>query len=203
MAHRRSFRPRGRGISESQRRKKTWIAAKTTLAVTGAGAGFGTSIIISVPAPPTGIGDNNAVAFAFIDEGATTAGDEESTFPEECTILRTRGSLLFPKTTATIGSGGSPEAQFALGMGVTDIRSIVNGAFPGPIVDADWDGWMFMRQSTVTPVDSIGTVVDIKSMRKIKSGDALFITAQTMSGGGTGATTQQWQFDFRFLVLLP
>ncbi len=205
MAHRRSFRGRSAGISDSQRRKKTWLAAKIGFPVTAGRAVFGTALRMFTSATGAVAGDIENSLLASIAPGDVGEGDEVSTFPDECTILRTRGSLLFPKWDIT-GSATVPGAivgQYAFGIGVTDIRTLSQGISPGPIVDADWDGWMFLRQSAISPVDSEGTIVDIKSMRKIKSGDALFIAAQAVAGDNVSVSAGAWEFDLRFLVLLP
>jgi len=206
MAHRRGGSFRRGGISDSQRRKKTWISAKAATAAVGGGdASFMTALQITLPAPLAGLGDRVFGGIAlFQDPTGLPEGGEVSTLPEESTILRARGSLLFPKSDPT--SGVEPltiDQQSAFGIGVTDVRSLSAGVFPTPIIDSDWDGWMFLRQSTVLPVDAIGTVVDIKSMRKIMSGDALFFAAETINGASTGGTATSWTFDMRFLILLP
>ncbi len=202
MAHKRF---RSRGISDSQRRKKTWVSLKNDTTVSTAGvASFQTAFVMgTLPQVATG-GIGNDFLASVLDP-STTIGDAQSTLPSEFTILRICGSLLFPKSTAA-ASAGVPTLigqQNAIGFGVTDIRSIINGSVPGPIVDADWDGWMFMRQSNVSPVDSIGSVVDVKSMRKLRDGDAFFISAQSVVGDTAQATDVEWFLDLRLLLLLP
>ncbi len=200
MAYRRT--PRGRGISQSQRRKKAWIAVKSVIGGAGGNALFMTSNQLPLPASAAGVGATSTLLLGLVTDPSTTVGDETSTLPEESTILRARGSLLFPKTEFTPGNN-FPIAQFAFGFGVTDIRSIVNGVAPGPILDADWDGWMFLRQSAVAPVDSEGTVIDVKAMRKLKTGDALFFSAQGIAGTAAATSAVDFIFDLRLLMLLP
>jgi len=206
MAVRRSF-ARGRGISESQRRKKTWISVKVPTAATGLDtAQFQTAAFLEVPATSTPIGSTQKAGLALIEDpgGSATVGAEQSTLPEESTILRARGSLLFPKNTALEGTASSTLTdQYAFGFGVTDIRGAVQGTFPGPILDADWDGWMFLRQSAVAPVDSDGTMVDVKAMRKLKGGDCLFFAVESVSGDGVSTPAGVFIFDMRLLILLP
>ncbi len=206
MAHRRGgFR--SRGISQSQRRKKTWFQAKIAnedAAVAGRSR-FATSFNLETLAPGAGVGISEKVAFASIADPDVGEGGEVSSLPEESTILRARGSLVFPKTDITAGlQQGWVSQQFAYGFGVMDVRSLVEGSFPGPIIDADWDGWMFLRQSGVAPVDSIGTVMDVKAMRKIQSGDAFFMAAETVNGeGATPGVVGSWNVDLRVLLFLP
>ena len=104
MVHRRSFK--GRGISESQRWKKAWISVKEELVGAGAGnASFVSSVNMSVPLSVSGgIGAISNSVFALVSDPDATVGEEASTLPEECTILRSRGSLVFPKTTFAAGT---------------------------------------------------------------------------------------------------
>ncbi len=203
MAHRRGSFRRGGGISDAQRRKKTWVSLKVaTGANTAPESDFMTAIEMET-AISGGVFQPSKVAIIAVNDPTAQIGNESSSLGEETTILRTRGSLLFPKSDpAQAASPNLIVQQNAFGIGVTDVRSLVNGVFPGPIVDADWDGWMFLRQSTVTPVDSVGTVIDIKAMRKIESGDALFVAAESISAMAA-TTAASWVFDLRFLLLLP
>jgi len=202
MAHsRRGFR--GRGISDSQRRKKTWISVKQDSAVRIPGdAQFLTAITITTPLSAAAGGAISDAGFILVSDPEAGEGDEVSTLPEECTILRARGSLLFPAN-GIPSTGGRISEQFVFGFGVTDIRSLVLGVTPGPIIDSDWDGWMFLRQSGSKPVDSQGTLVDVKAMRKIKTGDAFFFAAQSVSGDGNATPAGDFIFDLRLLILLP
>lgn len=200
MAHR---RPRGRGISEAQRRKKTWVQLKSEVNAAGGNESqFQTSFMIGVPASIGAVGGTEKTAFAAISDPAVPVGlgDEVSTLPEESTILRMRGSLVFPPHVTAVANIPS---QYAIGYGVTDIRSIVGGAFPGPIIDADWDGWMFLRQSGVGPLDAFGSEVDVKAMRKLQGGDTFFVAVESVAGTGAGADAAEWNFDLRLLLLLP
>lgn len=199
---RRGFRPRG--ISESQRRKKSWITVKTLIpgAAGGSAVLFTTSIEMEIAATTASPGANSQDIFGLVSDALVEQGEEESTLPEECTILRARGSLQFSKNTG-FGAAGSVEDQYNWGFGVTDIRGITQGVVPLPVTDGDWDGWMFLRQSASPPLDSEGTIVDVKVMRKIKTGDALFFAAQSVNGGSTATPIGQWIFDMRLLILFP
>lgn len=193
---------RGRGISESQRRKKTWITVKTPVAAAAGNSLFLTVINMFTTDTAASAGAFTEQVIALIDDPIAGVGDESSSLPEECTILRARGSLNFPKNEIFAGQL-TVDTNHVFGIGVTDIRSLVSGSAPLPVTDSDWDGWMFLRQSSVSPVDSEGTIVDIKSMRKIKNGDALFMAVQTVAGSAAVATGGNWTFDLRLLVLLP
>ncbi len=202
MAYRRF---RGRGISDSQRRKKTWVSAR--VGVGGAVAGQAdsqTAIFMQTLATGAAVGSHSESAFILVNDPSVLEGDERSTLGEEVTILRARGSLVFPPYSTGQGTlTGTVTDQYAWGFGVTDIRSLVKNVFPGPIIDSDWDGWMFLRQSGVAPIDSAGSIVDVKSMRKIESGDALFFAAQAVSGDAVVTPGAAFVFDMRFLILLP
>ncbi len=205
MARRGSFR-RGGGISDSQRRKKTWISLKVdTTSTTPGQATFMTAFVLQTANTGTSIGSIESQAFGAVNEPFTSEGGEVSSLGEEVTILRMRGSLTFPKSDGTPGAvPGVIESQYAFGLGVTDVRSLVGGVFPGPIIDADWDGWMFLRQSTTAPLDPEGTAVDVKAMRKIQSGDAFFASVQAVNGqSGITTPAADWVLDLRLLLLLP
>jgi len=201
MARRGSFRG-SRGISDAQRRKKTWIAAKEATNSLSQDASFTTSIALNTADTGPTPGSFSSAAFILVNDRVVGVGDEVSSLGEEVTILRSRGSLLFPKNTIDVGQSKMSDI-YGFGFGITDVRSLVNGAFPGPLTDVDWDGWMFLRTSAVPPVDSVGSVVDVKSMRKIESGDALFFSVQSMSGDSVITPKGNWAFDMRFLILLP
>ncbi len=203
MARSRNFR--GRGISESQRRKKAWFALSFGTGASGAtNVAFQTSIVMETAVTGPNPGETQNAIIAPIATGGSAVGDEFSLLPEECTILRMRGSLNFPKN--VIDAPGVLQVvtdQYVIGYGVTDVRSIVTGSPPLPITDSDWDGWMFLRQSGISPVDSEGSVVDVKSMRKIQTGDSFFIAAQSVSGDSVATPIGQWTLDLRLLILLP
>jgi len=198
MAHGR--RPRGRGVSDSQRRKKTWNQIKELSAVgSGQAPGFHTNFELSVtPGAVTGIGVRDG--FILATGVGTGVSPIVSSLPEECTILRIRGSLVFPKYIVGAGAGA---VDCSFGMGVSGISDLDSNSYPAPISDADWDGWMFKRAGAVSPVDPTGAIVDVKAMRKIKSGDAFFVQVEAVPESTTSTAALFWQFDLRLLVLLP
>jgi len=189
---------RGRGISQAQRRKKTWVPVGEIISA-GQTPGIATSFLISLTTPAT-IGQATRNGFIVMVGDGTGASPLTSTLESESTILRIRGSLLFPKTTFTSGTG--VQIQFSFGIGITAISDLQAASYPGPISDADWDGWMFLRQSGVAPADSVGTMMDVKAMRKINDGEALFVMAEGLNVGAT-AVQADWLVDLRVLLLLP
>jgi len=63
---------------------------------------------------------------------------------------------------------------------------------------------MFRRQSSVSPLDSEGTNVDVKSMRKIQDGEAFFVSTEVVRGQAVVSEVfHTWIYDLRLLVLLP
>jgi len=198
MAHRRgSFR----GVSPSQKRKKTWLAAKTATDL-GQSPGFSTSLGFQTDVSGLLAGQSSKVA--FVGTGGTGVGGDPftSVLGDEVTILRTRGSLVFPKNEVD-GSTGVVTLNNSFGIGVTAIGDGTLSSFPSPITDVDWDGWMFLRQSGVGPVDSTGTVIDIKAMRKIQDGECVFFAAESAISIAGQVVVSTWTFDLRFLIMLP
>ena len=84
MAHRRSFRG-SRGISDAQRRKKSWLAF-----------GVDTSIMvgIAIVVPATGAAPSESLAVLSISSASAGASGLL-----EGTLMRIRGSVSVPKST--------------------------------------------------------------------------------------------------------
>ncbi len=179
------------------------MSLKDATGATGAtNIAFTTSLPFETVATPANPGGTDFSLRAAVDVGGSVSGDEVSSLPEESTILRMRGSLLFPKNVPIAGQATISD-QYVFGMGVTDVRSIVNAQTPLPVTDPDWDGWMFLRQSSLPPVESESSIVDVKSMRKIKTGDAFFQVGQAVSGDSVATPAGLWVLDLRILLLLP
>jgi len=198
VAHRRgSFR--GRGISDSQRRKKKWIVLTCpTVSSDGASTANQTpNINLVIPGNVGGstVEGNSAACVAVEDEG----------IPDESTILRIRGSVNLPKNVLTT----SGNDYFAIGFGVMESSAAELGAFPNPAtpVGGSWDGWMFYRTQQVGAVDTVGTIIDVKSMRKVQSGYSFFAAVGRFSSWTAGnlpaGSDNQVQLNMRMLVLLP
>ncbi len=174
MAHR--GRPRGRGISQSQRRKKTW-AALTALPSSSSGPDTGTALspTINLVLPSTAApqaGDAAAVSSGVVfDLGESTVGPES-------TLLRLRGSLELPKNDVQDGAGAIQGiTTHAFGVGVMESSAAALGAFPNPAspLGSDWDGWMFYRSQEQGALDANAGIVDVKSMRKLQGGYSLIL----------------------------
>jgi len=200
MARSRSFR--GRGISDSQRRKKSWIQ------VTGPAAlGDGTSdgqeqtpnMILGLPdATPTG--NNFSQSVGLISDPVLDK------VPAESTILRLRGSVDLPKN----GLVAADVENFAIAIGVMESGAAQLGAFPNPATPdgGAWDGWMFYRSQQQGNLDANSGIVDVKSMRKVPSGSSIIIVfgrfLASPDGGVVGAVTGlNAAINLRALILLP
>ena len=184
MAHRRgSFRGRSVGISQSQRRKKSWSAfaeagniyAGVRLVVPAPGAGPSSSLFVQ------GITSKNGAGFV------------------EGTVIRIRGSIEVPKSDL-----GIPEQTVAFGIGFVTDEAFAVSAVPNPAtaVGADWDGWMFYRAQLQGSLDANAGIFDVKSMRKWQDGMTFALVAGIATeGAGSGAA--QVSVIARALILLP
>jgi len=127
------------------------------------------------------------------------------TFVPECTILRLRGSINLPKNEA----GPTTIQNFALGIAVMELGAAKLGAFPNPATPegGDWDGWMFYRSQQTAALDSNASIVDVKAMRKLQSGNSFIIVAGSFFSRTDGAAPSSGAFDvqinLRALILLP
>jgi len=187
LAHNRgSFR---RGISESQRRKKLWVAINT-LPIQGEDLA-GSSLN-----PPTIVAAGSSVD--ILEFGT----DLNPTFAES-TILRIRGYISIPKSSVTQTAAFSD--VFAFGIGIVSTTAALQGAVPNPAENsgASWDGWMFLRSSTELAVDVTGTMLDVKAQRKWKSGDSLVFVAGAATSNTSGLAQGFFFGGFRGLFLLP
>jgi len=177
-----------RGISDTQRRKKAWIDmnAAPVLGLDQSGGSLDLQTI----------GANEQVA---VLQFPSQSGFLEST------ILRIRGSLTVPKSTYDLVT---PFANviFAFGIGIVSDDAAAALAVPNPATATgyDWDGWMFLRQSNQSTVESQATMVDVKAMRKWKSGDSIvFVVGVTSNDTTPSVPGGSWGFSLRGLFLLP
>jgi len=197
MAHRRSF-GRGRGISSSQRRKKTWLPFTAPCTIDGILFGDD-SLVVSfqaVSGPLLSSPQEQTVGFfSLVDE-----------FPEESTILRIRGSLELPKNSVA----GNECITHAVGIGVMERTAAELGAVPNPAspAGASWDGWMFYRSTMLPPVEAESSLFDVKSMRKVQGGYAVIVVAGSYAATDViadpvNAPAIDAKLVARALILLP
>jgi len=189
MVHRRSFRG-GRGVSESQRRKKAWFGMNVS-------PGQGNDLSGGGLTPPDLVGaGESSKSLVFLSSGNEALA--------ESTLLRIRGSLDFPGN--TISPSNASNEIFCFGIGVvSDTAATFETGIPNPAtgVGYDWDGWMFLRSSSLKPADANATLVDVKSMRKWRSGESIVFVAGMATNNVAGMLGQQFQFNLRGLFLLP
>jgi len=195
MAHRRSFR--GRGISDAQRRKKSWIQINSVAVTNGSTGDLTIGLKFSAPTGAVLTSPQSQTVGFFSDEGE---------IPEESTILRIRGSLNISKNSYSVGSIDA----FAFGIGVLERNAAELGVVPDPSTPKGgaWDGWMFVRSINSSIVDANATIVDVKSMRKLQGGYALILvvgaTRSTIPAGDpASAPPIEAEFTGRALILLP
>jgi len=183
----RSFRGgRGRtvGISDSQRRKKTWT-----------GFAIGTTLINGfelVPATLVAAGSSlQLVQFAAVNSASL----------QESTLMRLRGSIQLPKSDP--GPNGVDDiSAFGIAM-VTDEAASV-GAVPNPatVIGADWDGWLFYRSTVSGVLDATGAIFDAKAMRKFKAGMSLIFVGGLATDSANGTAAGRFTISCRGLFLL-
>jgi len=178
---------RSRGISQTQRRKKMWVDLNPAAAL---GSDLSSGCLL--PPPIAAVGESVAVLQFPAQQGFN-----------ESTLLRIRGTLDVPKSTPEPGAGSSEIAAF--GIGIVSDQAAEALAVPNPATATgyDWDGWMFLRQSTQIAVDVQGTMVDVKSMRKWESGQSIVFVAGAATDSVAGFTVSKFCFSLRGLFLLP
>ena len=189
MAHRRgSFCRQSVGISQVQRRKKSWLSF-------GEIGELPLGLNVSAPALAQG---PSADLTIFSATSATAAANGLL----EGTLMRIRGSVSVAKSNLLT----TFKETVAFGIGFVTDEAAAAGAVPNPATSdgADWDGWMFYRANVAAPADANATVMDAKSMRKWQSGMSLVFVggaANNAASGSFAATTIT--IVARGLFLLP
>ena len=147
----------------------------------------------SVPLAVTGTGQQLGIGIALVLESAVT-------------LVRIRGDFLFFLKTATaVGDGFSG----ALGIGLVTNEAFAVGAtaVPGPVSEADWNGWVFHTFFNVlSPLGGSSggathqrITMDSKAMRKWSEGMTLVPVLEVVEHG---TATADAFFDSRILVKL-
>jgi len=187
MAHRRSS---FRGRNVPQRRKRLW--ADLNVASPGAtGDIAGTRLDI-----PGSVGPGGLLTFAAFPSSAAPG-------LLESTLVRIRGWVSVPKS---IPSGTANTGTVnAFGIGFVSEEAAEGGALPNPATQQgqDWDGWMFLRSSSEVPLDAVGTMMDVKAMRKWQSGNSLVFVFGTATDNVAGDASEVLVYSARGLFLLP
>jgi len=201
MAHRRgAFR--GRGISQSQRRKKSWQNLAAIAADANSSASFPNNTVnFDLAAGVPGILSVEESSLAVVYDPETTGAGLQA----ESTIIRIRGTLELEKNSVVTPS----IITRAFGIGVMETQAALVGAFPNPasVLGALWDGWMFYRTIGQGALDANAGIVDVKSMRKLQSGQSLILVmgAQVTTVDDTliGAPAISGFCTLRALMMLP
>jgi len=201
MAHRASSF-RGRGVSQSQRRKKTWVQLTgPILDLNGASDGLLQSANMTLVIPA-----GTPVTSDFASHVGIFSDPVLDKVPEESTLLRLRGSINMPKNEHSATS----TTNFAVGIGVMEAGAASLGAFPNPATPdgGAWDGWMFYRSQQQSNLDANSGVIDVKAMRKMQGGQSFVIVfglnKGTPDGSVAGGTSAELMaINLRGLILLP
>jgi len=129
---------------------------------------------------------------------------------QEATIVRIRGYLELLLITSDAAEGGF---QGGFGIALTTAEAVAAGvaAVPGPVTDAEWDGWIVHRffsihTVTATIADGVnargvrfGVDIDSKAMRKMNDGQSLFAVLESTEDVNASL---RMHFDSRVLVML-
>jgi len=201
MSHPRSFR--GRGISDSQRRKKAWISVTGPAIADSGSSGIGEQTPnMNLPLPAA-----TATGPSFSDSVGLVSDPILDKIPAESTILRMRGSVNLPKNSIV---DTDDVYSFAIGIGVMEAGAAALGAFPNPATPEGgaWDGWMFFRSQQQGAADANAGIVDIKSMRKVQSGSAMILVFGRFIASDDGSIpanilAEVASINLRALILLP
>jgi len=124
-------------------------------------------------------------------------------FPEDETVLRTRG--LLAATSGSLNFGDL--VLLALGIGLCTTEAALAGAVPLPFDNPDWDGWFVYQTMHITarspitdPGSSESMIIDSKAMRKIPAGQVLFFSTQLFTAGGSGGNSVSEAIQVRALL---
>jgi len=174
-----------RGISETQRRKKTWegigLAGADEIGVTQ-----------FVGSPSIGSPTLSIVSLTSQDAGSLVEG----------TLLRLRGSLILPKSIPGSAAAASVVA-FGIGFVTDDAGNAAAVPNPATTIGADWDGWLFYRSNVAAALDANATILDSKAMRKWGSGMSLALIVGAATSSASPPGTQEVSSIIRALFLLP
>jgi len=123
--------------------------------------------------------------------GSNSAGLKAlgSPIDRDVTVLRTHAVVAISSVDTGIGAGDNLLVAFGIGICTTEAALV--GAVPLPLDNGEWDGWFVHKvvAATLSNINgSTGTVmqaamdVDSKAMRKVPSGQVLFLSSQLFSG---------------------
>ena len=150
---------------------------------------------------PDSLGQNAVTSQKFVwSNGVVLVAEAKAT------IVRIRGNALVTLSVVDIAAEGFVGA---LGLGVFTAEAFAAGAasMPGPLVDSDWDGWMWHSFFQVLSVANTGEgsvmqrfEIDTKAMRKLEDSQILAGVAEVTERGD--GTTLALSADTRVLLKL-
>jgi len=124
---------------------------------------------------------------------------------EDVTILRTRGFLSSASQATTFAPG--IQLSIALGIGLCTTEAALAGAVPLPYDNPEWDGWFVYqaidfveRPDSATVNTNASMIIDSKAMRKVPSGQVLFLSTQLFAASGAGGSTVNEVIQVRQLL---
>ena len=128
------------------------------------------------------------------------------------TIVRIRGQIAGVLSLVTTVGDAFDNSAFGIGLVTEEAFAAGAASMPSPLVDDDWDGWMWHQylgpliglsttELGVTPSESFRFNIDSKSMRKFDEGWTVFGAIEL--GTETGAATLTWGGRTRMLIKLP
>ena len=175
--------------------------------------GFTQSRVARAPRRQTSwsVGPGGSSLTAISASANTILGGAVQVVPEGSTLVRTHGSFQ-----AYLASANAIDSGFHAALGITLVSNEAfnagSAAIPDPLLDVDWEGWLFHRLFDLHAVDaapatnpvnqltSIQFAFDSKAMRKFDVGLSLVGMLGTAENG-TSAAMGVW-FDSRVLIKL-
>ena len=163
-----------------------------------------------------GLGPGGEANTTVTSSSIQIIGSGIATVAGKVTIIRIRGEFSMALAAATAGANGFACA-FGIGIVTAPAFAIGATAVPGPLDEADWDGWMYHRffallanealtggistdlSNVGAQVASIRVEVDSKAMRKLDEEERLAAIIQTTE---IGTATANFMFDSRVLAKL-
>jgi len=109
-------------------------------------------------------------------------------------------------TATLVSQSGGDTFQMALGIGLCTTEAALAGAVPLPFDNPEWDGWFVYQVMTLLAIQDItssaaGSMeIDSKAMRKIPSGQVLFLSTQIFTGAGGGGSVLNEIIQVRILT---
>ena len=156
-----------------------------------------------------GVGGFEQTPVTVTSSSVSTVGLGAQSLEDGLTIVRIRGLISLVLSAVDAPLSGF-QGAFGICIVSQDAAAVGPTAIPDPVVDEDWDGWMwhqyysliqpiaFAAQSAASAVEKL--VIDTKAMRKFAANDVLILIGEHLE---TGTCTMTVSADSRVLVKLP